>query len=1343
MPSSTPRITRRPSDGQVYQSLVELCTILVAGDATAVLFIDSALHTLSESLTASPSNGDIAVLGTRAVALVLDRYPAYLHSKRSGIFRKCLRAVLKLTARHDQLQYHQTSDEELVEELLKCLPLVEGSSESDLGTIRPGAAAQLRFCKSVIQNDSLWVRSKVLRHLCYVARSGEIKSGEPLHQELLTIYRSQLEFLLTTNVEYAWGEVLRFITEGFITIRAFLSPSSATSSSGAAVSRKKRPHGGPAAGSSTAPENSDGKGKTAPCPTHETILYLKLCEMICQSSTSDEEMRRLVFACANAVIDADTVVHHLPLNDCYNSVMVLSEELAKNSHRHLRFSNPFAFRSTKDDASAEADEADEDEEMMKNLRSLQWIVPDGATSLMSLLTKLFGADPCFTEEYVWAWRADDDMYYWYTAAERLVLSGGFLRGASTVELPSRKREVSFISMIEMNRRRTECLRVYHQAIPCRLVYGGGFLQATEAWGQRLMARLPSAETMRLRHCLRSMSFGGTELARFGKMVYLLIVSAGEAENSEDVKAALRNIVAEGSPAVMEEMSQRLLQKDRQWASILLEAGVADAIVRSQTSSNAQHSPVAQRIRREAATSPSTPPLQPLSLPRHTSPQRLRDVLEHSTSAELMQFLHVIATDHRWNRAEVVADAMQCTRFLPQEAVTGKRAVLPWVARVQSGLTAYILKELQDISAQYNTKHFLETVSGAPLLPIHVCHNTQASSFICPSKHPLQLHCSTNWKCDQCGQADQYSAWSCRKCNFDLCHICAAPLLHRIDVSVTATAGDTLRAWRLVVAPEKEAKEVPTSGGNDVSGTVQESFFFSSDRVLSTATPATMLTQQNVHYSTTQEGCTCGIRCPAAAIPWPPLSALDSTEEAKPLPPTALLEALLLVFGGPAAADASVQHLLVETYENSGTQLFLLGANGLPPRLRQLTSFLAPHFSMAMKHMLCHFVAVGCRRYALQQLQDHRIMLHSLINGDVYSNGIGVKIAVPRGNMKRAVEVLYDTFHRLPSLRTKIDSVFEGEEGIGNGPSRELYTELSAYFRETNDLWYTREDDGVVLPFPSIKTLHSMEFFVLGAACARAFVDEYHMELDLLPQAWPLVLQCRDTPPNDPSMDAMLEAVMSVLDPVLWQSFVQLQTASDAAVAAMDIEDDAGAPICSAAAAKAYVRQSLHLRLAIGLANLHQFSCGICAVIEVESLWFLSGSELSTLLCGAEANDSTSPLFTEEELSAQVLGGSGYAKGSSQLNMLLSIVGSEFNRQEQRHFLEFLTGTSRMPVNGLAGLGRKITVAKKDMEDDNEKTLPSCSTCFLYLKMPPYSKKEIMKERLLLAITEGRKNFSLS
>ena len=62
------------------------------------------------------------------------------------------------------------------------------------------------------------------------------------------------------------------------------------------------------------------------------------------------------------------------------------------------------------------------------------------------------------------------------------------------------------------------------------------------------------------------------------------------------------------------------------------------------------------------------------------------------------------------------------------------------------------------------------------------------------------------------------------------------------------------------------------------------------------------------------------------------------------------------------------------------------------------------------------------------------------------------------------------------------------------------------------------------------------------------------------------------------------------------------------------------------------------------------------------------------------------------------------------------------------------------AGGAAGTGSQPLSSGTTLADTD---LPSAMTCASYLKMPPYSCVEVLKERLGYAITEGIGSFDLS
>ncbi|KAL7996562.1 putative HECT domain, armadillo-like helical, HECT, E3 ligase catalytic domain-containing protein [Plasmopara halstedii] len=107
---------------------------------------------------------------------------------------------------------------------------------------------------------------------------------------------------------------------------------------------------------------------------------------------------------------------------------------------------------------------------------------------------------------------------------------------------------------------------------------------------------------------------------------------------------------------------------------------------------------------------------------------------------------------------------------------------------------------------------------------------------------------------------------------------------------------------------------------------------------------------------------------------------------------------------------------------------------------------------------------------------------------------------------------------------------------------------------------------------------------------------------------------------------------------------------------------------------------------------------------------------------------------------------GYTAESRAIGHLVSIL-CELPVDEQRLFVRFVTGANRLPLGGLRNLEPKLTVVRKlpdvNSVEENDAVLPSASTCTNYLKLPDYSTREIMKERLIYCITEGQCSFHLS
>ena len=85
---------------------------------------------------------------------------------------------------------------------------------------------------------------------------------------------------------------------------------------------------------------------------------------------------------------------------------------------------------------------------------------------------------------------------------------------------------------------------------------------------------------------------------------------------------------------------------------------------------------------------------------------------------------------------------------------------------------------------------------------------------------------------------------------------------------------------------------------------------------------------------------------------------------------------------------------------------------------------------------------------------------------------------------------------------------------------------------------------------------------------------------------------------------------------------------------------------------------------------------------------------------------------------------------------------ELNNSERAEFIQFITGSSKVPVEGFKGLRgsngqiQKVEIIKLN-SDQPDRRLPQAHTCFFQLDLPEYSSKNILKAKLIMAIKEGK------
>lgn len=136
-------------------------------------------------------------------------------------------------------------------------------------------------------------------------------------------------------------------------------------------------------------------------------------------------------------------------------------------------------------------------------------------------------------------------------------------------------------------------------------------------------------------------------------------------------------------------------------------------------------------------------------------------------------------------------------------------------------------------------------------------------------------------------------------------------------------------------------------------------------------------------------------------------------------------------------------------------------------------------------------------------------------------------------------------------------------------------------------------------------------------------------------------------------------------------------------------------------------------------------------------------ELENVFCGS-SSDSKFQEWDVKLLQECCRVDHGYTQTSQTIQYLYDIL-SKYDKNEQRSFLQFVTGSPRLPTGGFKALSPPLTIVRKTLDTNQNPNdyLPSVMTCVNYLKLPEYSSPEIMAQKLKVAANEGSMSFHLS
>jgi E3 ubiquitin-protein ligase TRIP12 len=314
---------------------------------------------------------------------------------------------------------------------------------------------------------------------------------------------------------------------------------------------------------------------------------------------------------------------------------------------------------------------------------------------------------------------------------------------------------------------------------------------------------------------------------------------------------------------------------------------------------------------------------------------------------------------------------------------------------------------------------------------------------------------------------------------------------------------------------------------------------------------------------------------------------------------------------------------------------------------------------------------------------------------------------------------------LTSPHVRLDVSFFGEEGIGHGPTHEFFTLFSRELCRTERRLF-RSDSRTTVYAKSPAGL----FFapdappagvaVLGTFLAKALQMGCLVDMNLNPALFAFV---RGGCVTVAEVDQALARSLAEPGGCVGLPFVYPGLALPLLEGGATVE-------VTAETVGEWVALVADFTCGAALAPIREaFLEGFERVMPFWALDVFEPREICALLRGDGAR------FGVEELRENVIVSHGFLPGSPTVERLFEVI-AEFSVEEQRLLVQFITGYAQLPIGGLAALEPKLTVAQRN-EVEPDKLLPSVMTCKNYFKVPAYSSKQIMRERILTAYSEGQ------
>ncbi|VDK88232.1 unnamed protein product [Litomosoides sigmodontis] len=368
-----------------------------------------------------------------------------------------------------------------------------------------------------------------------------------------------------------------------------------------------------------------------------------------------------------------------------------------------------------------------------------------------------------------------------------------------------------------------------------------------------------------------------------------------------------------------------------------------------------------------------------------------------------------------------------------------------------------------------------------------------------------------------------------------------------------------------------------------------------------------------------------------------------------------------------------------------------------------------------------------------------------------------KVSVRRDDLLRQAE---QTFHHLGCSRAMLEVGFEGEAGTGFGPTLEFYSTVSREIQKSSlRLWHGRTlaaaVDGKDGPttnyttalaglYPAVLSSQSAKqrdarlkkFEFIGRLLAQALIDSRMLDIPLNPVFFKWLcgeekmFSLSDLEVFDKSLYQSLRALI-LTDSNDFDSLEQYFTLPGDEN--FELVKGGKNRLVTSSNVVQFVKLVAHWLLVEGVRReMEAVRRGFETIIKIDDLSSFTPNEMEELFCGC-SEETWKRTWNESALQSAIKPDHGYTHDSDQIRWLIQMLAS-YDNEQQRKFLQFVTGSPKLPVGGFRSLNPPLTVVKKSGSYGNgDDELPSAMTCYNYLKIPAYSTYEVFQKRFDVAL----------